>query len=129
MRIRPVFANGAGTYGTPQCIRMFGNPPVVLNSDEDSGDPLSEESVSSLFLIYPNPGNGMMTEIFISDPVETSAQIQITDQAGRTVYYTTLTFEMETRTPILFQPKLSAGMYFMTARIGEREVIQKLMVE
>ncbi len=129
VRIRPVFANGAGTYGTPQCIRMFGNPPVVLNSDEDSGDPLSEESVSSLFLIYPNPGNGMMTEIFISDPVETSAQIQITDQAGRTVYYTTLTFEMETRTPILFQPKLSAGMYFMTARIGEREVIQKLMVE
>jgi hypothetical protein len=129
VRIRPVFSNGAGNYGTPQCIHIFGNPPVILNSEEEAEDELTEESLLSAFLIYPNPGNGRITEIYISDPVETSAQIQINDQTGRTVYYSLLNFEKEVRTPIAFEPKLSAGMYFITARIGNKEVIQKLLIE
>jgi hypothetical protein len=100
-----------------------------LNSEEEAEDELTEESLLSAFLIYPNPGNGRITEIYISDPVETSAQIQINDQTGRTVYYSLLNFEKEVRTPIAFEPKLSAGMYFITARIGNKEVIQKLLIE
>jgi hypothetical protein len=129
VRIRPVFPNGAGSYGTPQCIRMFGSPPVVLNSEEQPDEFLTDEQIASGLVIYPNPGNGQMTELYISDPVATEADLSITDQTGRIVYQTRLQFEKETRTAITFTPELSAGMYFITARIGSREVIQKLLVE
>jgi hypothetical protein len=129
VRIRPVFANGAGIYGSPQCIRIFGTPPIVLNTDEVQNEIVFSENPSAIVEVYPNPTSGYYTELFIQYFGSKHANVFITDQTGRLIHESQMTFEDETRTSITFEERLGSGMYFIKVDLGDQTIIKKFVVE
>lgn len=129
VRIRPVFPNNAGTYGTAQCIRIFGTPPVILNVDEEQNIQEAAEYAAPVVELFPNPCGGYFAELFISDTKSNTAKISITDQTGGLIDEIQLNFEQEIRTTINFEEKLASGIYFIKVNLGYENIIKKLVVE
>jgi len=131
VRIKPVFGNGEGTYGTAQCIRMMGGAPVIIHNEEE--ETIIEEAMSMnedmMISLYPNPGNGELLNLNIIHESATEAEISIIDNMGRIIERVNYTFDKELSTVHRFTKPLHAGLYLVEFRIGEEKITRKLIIQ
>jgi hypothetical protein len=130
VRIRPVFANGPGEWGSDYqllCITGAANS-VEVTANVDSAVKMQLNASEQLSTgIYPNPNNGEFANISI-DGLETDLlKVRIMDTNGRIVY------EKEFKEPsaqlfLTFERPLANGIYTIDLLFGDERITEKMMV-
>jgi hypothetical protein len=115
VRMRPIFANGPGTFGAASCLSIVG-PAMMDSSDDTAGyqENISEKTEVSEVetAIYPNPNTGTAINVNLTGLVSDQVNIEIRDQVGRLVYRTMLVAtEGKLNSVITFNAQLTSGLY------------------
>jgi hypothetical protein len=80
-------------------------------------------------MIYPNPNRGDQFGLMMSLNNARFADINITDQSGRTIWSGRLSGEGNMNSQIEFESPLSAGVYMVNIVAGESLFVRKLVVQ
>jgi hypothetical protein len=128
VRIRPNFSYGNGTYGPVQRIRVNGTSASGEITYEDEADAVRDAELEST-PIYPNPNNGESVNIAIGDLLSDQLQVRVLDAAGRAVTTRLYVVEESTTTTLVFDEKLSAGVYMIEMTNAGRVQTQRLVVQ
>ena len=114
VRIRPNFAYGSGTYGPARRIQVLNTSASGMFSEESLN---SEERIAILdeegLLIYPNPSNGDFINLSLSNTQRGELQLRVLDAAGRSVTTRVYAVEETFNTTVVFDRRLSAGVYLI----------------
>jgi hypothetical protein len=90
-----------------------------------TGTELLNEDEESAFVLYPNPSYGSFSISLSEKNYKGNGGLQIFDLAGRCVYAMEIrNWKLEIRDVNLLQ-----GIYFVKVKDGEREVMQKLIIQ
>ncbi len=90
-----------------------------------------ETNVAFSISIYPNPGNGISTNIVLIAAEGQEIPVYITDVLGKECYYNNIKATQKgTGTyEINFPEELSPGVYFLSAIYGDKVFSQKIIIE
>lgn len=90
---------------------------------------LDGSSINNKISVYPNPFTDLLSVDFESD-IEATAQIQITDLIGKTIYEENVPFVTgQNSHQIELNPNLSNGIYMISLRVGEQPVQTVKMIK
>jgi hypothetical protein len=133
VRVRSNFGSGASayssSYGPTQRIQINGTAASgelgfeVLNAERD------EEMVDATASIYPNPNNGDFVNVNLSNLEKGNLQVRVLDAAGRAVVTRLYSVESSLQTALLFDTKLSTGLYMMEMTNAGNMQTQRLIVQ
>jgi len=129
VRARPNFSFGNGTYGPVQRIQVIGTSASgeLLYEVVDAEKEMESEVESSS--IYPNPSNGESVNVALSGLQKGQLQVRVLDAAGRSVVTHQYLVEDSIQTTLLFDKKLSAGIYMVEMTNGGDVKIERLVVQ
>lgn len=130
VRWRPNFSYGPGTYGTVNYIFIGGSVmdeveflPELAATDDKSG---TQEVAAN---IYPNPNNGEMLYLNLTDADERVVEVRITDGTGRLIYSRQFAnVDGSLNSIIHFENPLAVGLYVVEFATEKSSVKQKLIV-
>lgn len=124
---RPNFSYGNGTYGTARYIYVGGS---LLDNTIDLYDTeftLKSETELAEANVYPNPNNGEMVNLNLTEIKGNNVFVRIMDSTGRVVYSNRYGVDRSLNTIVTFTRPLAAGLY-MIEFTADGEVITKRMI-
>jgi len=80
-------------------------------------------------MFYPNPSNGEFVNVNLSNLEKGNLQVRVLDAAGRAVMTRVYSVESSLQTALLFDAKLSVGMYMMEMTNAGKVQTQRLIVQ
>ncbi|MFN0030805.1 MAG: PKD domain-containing protein [Flavobacteriales bacterium] len=127
VRFRPTFGYGDGVYGNPQVIFIGGS-----NMDEAQLTPQDEnekhDDVPSL-LLYPNPCNGEMLQVNLTNFGEAAMQLLVLDNTGKIVFAQQLIISDVSQTTALhFARRLASGVYHLVISSDGEHYTERFVV-
>jgi hypothetical protein len=130
VEVRPNFSYGSGTFGPPQYIQVNGTSTSVMAPDSnemiDAERSFEEQPNTGL---YPNPSNGEMLNINVTDVKSDNVIIRITDAVGRQVYYHRFMVDGSLSTSIVFDHALTSGLYMVEFTVDDKTIVERMMIE
>jgi hypothetical protein len=129
VRIRPNFSYGEGTFGSMQRIQVAGTAASGELEYElvDMEKAMEVDATTAMF--YPNPSNGEFVNVSLSNLEKGNLQVRVLDAAGRAVMTRVYSVESSLQTALLFDAKLSVGMYMMEMTNAGKVQTQRLIVQ
>jgi hypothetical protein len=129
VRIRPNFSYGEGTFGPVQRIQVAGTAASGELEYElvDMEKAMEVDATTAMF--YPNPSNGEFVNVSLSNLEKGNLQVRVLDAAGRAVMTRVYSVESSLQTALLFDAKLSVGMYMMEMTNAGKVQTQRLVVQ
>ncbi len=129
VRWRPVFSYGNGNYGNPQTIFVGGSAMGTYEVEENTLDTKSISSAGLIAAIYPNPNDGDMVNINVTNAISEQIYVRIYNQLGQVVYNQRFAVDQSLNTVIVFESELSSGLYFTEIVDGENMTTLKMIIE
>ena len=129
IRIRPNFSYGEGVYGPPQTISVAQTSGAMEYVDESLQQERMDSQLYDDVMIYPNPNRGDQFGLMMSLNNARYADINISDQSGRTIWSGRLSVQGNMNSQIEFESPLSAGVYMVNIVAGESLFVRKLVVQ
>ncbi len=130
VRIRPVFSNGVGAFGSPQflCVTGAANfDQSDLNRKAWLVEYVSEEKSS--LTAYPNPTDGNILNVLVKDCRSNLTELRILDGLGKLVYHQVYALDGVLNTNIIFDKPLSAGVYFIESWTNDHLMVERFIVQ
>lgn len=129
VRIRPEFAYGSGVYGPAQLVSV-GNTAASIMLPEDGLIQDNEKSMTSSIVagIYPNPNDGKMLNINLTDLKGTEVFMRVVDYTGRVIYSNRFIAQESLNTVVIFDQPLASGMYVIEFINGQEIRTEKMIV-
>jgi hypothetical protein len=118
VRIRPNFAYGPGTFGPIQRVKVNGTAAGVEQTDEAMDQEKNVLLADSGNSIYPNPSNGEFVNVRIEALKSAQVQLRLLDAMGRVIQSTPVAVNGVLNMNLVFDNKLSAGIYFIEVLDG-----------
>lgn len=133
VRWRPIFGSyegGEESYGNPYTIAVNGTAIAGMLTEEpiDEMNGLNNLGSSIEANIYPNPNNGEMVNINMTDISSDNVFVRIMDSMGRVVYTNRYTVDGSLNTIVSFSKPLATGLYMVEFTSGNEVVTQRMMV-
>ncbi len=131
VRVAPILPTGLGTYGPAQVIQISPLSSIEeLNAFDLEGAAIKieEEGTTNNAVIYPNPNNGQMMVINVTDIVSDRVFVSIMDNTGRMVYSNSFTAENSLNQVVTFDRPLAQGLYLVQFVVDGRTITQRLAV-
>lgn len=129
VQIRPNFTYGNGVYGPAQQIQVNGTSVSMMDpADQDMIDFERSATMQMNTGIYPNPGNGALVNINITDVVSNEVFVKIVDALGRTVYTNRYAVDGGLNTTIVFEQPLASGLYMVEFIVDGVSIVERMMV-
>ncbi len=127
VRWQPNFAYGAGSYGLPQVIFIGGSAmgEVSMNDSQDE----ERTATFTQAALYPNPCNGDMININLTNIESKQVSVRIMDGTGRIVYAHSYTVDGSLNTTVMFEQSLANGVYLVEFATGTDIITERLMVQ
>lgn len=131
IRIRPNFSYGNGTYGPSQDILVANTAASSMLPEGEISDATvkTDVSVSAKAAIYPNPSNGDILNINITDVAEEVVFVKIVNQMGQLIYNNQFVVDGNLNTTISFDQDLASGLYMVEFHIGNNVMTERLIVQ
>lgn len=129
VRWRPNFAYGSGTYGTESVIFIGGSAmetEPAFAMAETSSEKLMVEAITAG--IYPNPNNGELVNLNITNLQSEKVQVRVLDAMGKVVFNKSFAVDGSLNTMINFAQPLSNGLYMVEFTSGNEVITERLMV-
>jgi hypothetical protein len=129
VKVRPNFSYGEGTFGPTQRIQVIGTSASgeVLYEVADVEKEMEYEMES--VTVYPNPSNGESVNVALSNLQKGQLQVRVLDAAGRAVAAQQYQVEESIQTTLVFDKKLSAGIYMVEMTNGGDVKMERLVVQ
>ena len=129
IRIRPNFSYGNGVYGPVQRISVANTSAVAELPSSNMNDDMERlADISANASLYPNPNDGSMMNINLTDLTKGDVWVRITDSFGRMVYQNRYTAEESLNTVVVFDQPLASGVYMVEFRNAESIMVERLVV-
>ena len=124
----PNFSYGPGTPGTTDIIYVAASSGAedVVSEFENT---LDSEEVAVSANIYPNPNNGDVVNINITDITSDNVFIRIFDNMGRVVYVNRFTVDGSLNTNVTFAKPLANGLYMVEFTVDGETFTERMIVE
>ncbi|MFY7708845.1 MAG: MopE-related protein [Flavobacteriales bacterium] len=129
VRIRPVFGGSAGEFGSEQYLCIAGAASFADGVENVASFERSSFESNSTAVVYPNPSNGAFINVRFNNLQNAQTTMRILDNIGRVVYQNTFSSEGSLNTSVVFDRKLSSGMYSMEIINGTERRVEKMIVE
>jgi hypothetical protein len=134
VRVRPNFGVGGtnpGQYGNPQVIFVGGS---ALDVEENLGNMAAEadrmaEGDMVDANIYPNPSNGELVNLNVSNIDSDNVFVRIIDATGRVVYTNRYSVEGSLNTIVTFAQPLASGLYTVEFVMDNERVTERMMIQ
>lgn len=124
----PQFGYGAGTPGTTDIIFV-----AASASAEETAGSMNNEMESDKYAIdaniYPNPNNGDMVNLNITDIVSDNVFVRIFDNMGRVIYVNRFTVDGSLNTNVTFTKPLANGLYMVEFTVDGETFTERMIVE
>lgn len=129
VRIRPNFSYGEGTFGPVQRIQVAGTAASGELEYElvDMEKATDVDATNAMF--YPNPSNGEFVNVSLINLEKGQLQVRLLDATGRAVVTRLYSVESSLQTALLFDTKLSTGLYMMEMTNAGNMQTQRLIVQ
>jgi len=129
VQVRPNFVYGSGTYGPVQRILVTGTSASgeLVYETVDANKSIEEEIVEGS--VYPNPTNGESVNVSLSGLKKGQLQVRVLDASGRAITTHVYPVENSLRTTLVFERKLSAGIYMIEMTNAGSIRIDRLIVQ
>ena len=130
VRWRPNFSYGQGTYGETNYIFIGG--AVMENTEELLSEVVGSAKVETSLIeanLYPNPNNGEMVNLNMTDLSSTDVFVRVMDGMGRVVYSNRYTVDGSFNTLVTFTGPLSSGLYMVEFTSGDQIITERMIVE
>jgi hypothetical protein len=129
VQIRPNFSYGPGVYGPVQRISVANTAAMTELSETEMTDDMDRsEEVLSTASLYPNPNDGVMMNINLTDLSEGDVWVRITDSFGRMVYQQRYVAQESLNTVVVFDQQLASGIYVVEFRNADLVMTEKMVV-
>lgn len=130
VEIAPIFSYGLGNYGPARVIQVTGTSASMMLPELNEGmDAAKSDTEEPQLGIYPNPNNGDMVNVNLTDLTEDRLDIVIYDAMGKMVHQYQFAVEQSLNTILVFNEKLVSGVYTMEFRCGDRFVTRRMVVQ
>jgi 1,4-alpha-glucan branching enzyme len=129
VRIRPTFSYGQGTFGPEQYLCIAGSASFADGVENVASFERSSFESNSTAVVYPNPSNGEFINVRFNNLQNAQTTMRILDNIGRVVYQNTFSTEGSLNTSVVFDRKLSSGVYSMEIINGTERRVEKMIVE
>jgi PKD repeat protein len=131
VRIRPIFAYGAGSWGSDYqilCVTTSAGIQVAqtITNQKDQSESAQQFTDNSTG-IYPNPCNGKMVNISIEGLETERLIIALYDMIGKKVFEKELTVS-SSQIRLDFTNELPNGLYSLEMSFDEERIVEKLLV-
>lgn len=127
--IRPNFSYGDGVFGPVQRISVANSSAMTELSESSMTDEVERTEVMlSSASLYPNPNEGVMMNINLTDLSEGDVWMRITDSFGRMVHQQRYVSNGSLNTVVVFDQPLASGVYVVEFRNAENVLTEKLVV-
>lgn len=113
VRIRPNFIYGNGVYGPVQRISVANTAASEMLSENGMIDEAAKEYAIVSLGLYPNPNNGELLNINLTDVEQGDLFVRVMDSFGRVVYQNRYTVNETLNTVITFDETLANGVYLI----------------
>ena len=129
VRWRPNFSYGSGAYGTPSVIFIGGAVMETMNDLNAALNDAQKSDVSFMDAnLYPNPNNGDMVNLNITDVKSDNVFVRIMDSMGRVVYTNRFSVDGSLNTLVKFSKPLAAGLYMVEFTMDGEVITERMMV-
>ncbi|MFM9986308.1 MAG: T9SS type A sorting domain-containing protein [Flavobacteriales bacterium] len=124
----PNFSYGPGAPGNATIIQVAASSGAedVVSEFENV---LDSEEVAVSANIYPNPNNGDMVNINITDITSDNVFVRIFDNMGRVVYVNRFTVDGSLNTNVTFTRPLANGLYMVEFTVDGETFTERMIVE
>ncbi len=131
VRVAPVFGYGDGAYGSVACLSIVGAGGMTEQSSDSevTAQIKLDETAATVAMIYPNPSNGDMVNLFMENLTDDVVVVDVIDMFGRVVFAQQYTVEGALNTVITFDNQLAGGMYLVNIYTHEGVITERLMVQ
>ena len=115
VRVRPIFASGAGSWGATSCLSIVGVVGMTAQNGPVNEMETTKVDVSTMEAgLYPNPNTGSMININLTGVTSEVVNVDVMDQTGRMVFAAQYTVnDGSVNGVITFDQQLAGGVYFM----------------
>jgi hypothetical protein len=131
VRVAPILPTGLGVYGPSQVIQISALSAMgELNAIDMEGAAfkMEEEGTTTRAVIYPNPNNGQMMVINVTDIISDKVNVRIMDNTGRMVYSNSFAAENALNQVVTFDRPLAQGLYLVQFVVDGKTITQRLAV-
>ena len=115
----PNFAYGAGTPGTTD---------IIYVASSSSEEVILEETSDVEFSLYPNPNNGELVNINITNITSNNVFVRVMDGMGRVVLNERYTVDGSLNTVLSFNKTLSNGIYLVETTVDGVVYTERMIV-
>ena len=129
VRVRPNFSYGSGTFGPERYINVNGTSASGQWISEEDVEAMRNSDETELANIYPNPSNGEFVNIVMNDVQSGPLQVRVLDAAGRAVTTRLYAIENAFNGTLVFEEKLTSGVYMVELNHSGNVKIQRLVVQ
>jgi hypothetical protein len=131
VRVAPVFGYGDGAYGTTACLSIVGAGGMIEQGTDDEvvAQIKLDETAAPVAMVYPNPSNGDMVNLFLENLTDDVVVVDVIDMFGRVVFAQQYTVEGALNTVITFDNQLAGGIYLLNIYTAEGVVTERLVVQ
>jgi hypothetical protein len=130
VRVRPNFANNySGTWGPARVIAVNGSSAGMMQDVADNSQQLRSFEPQPMSSIYPNPNNGNVIDIRLTDVGSGELSVKIMDGVGRIVFNEQYTVDGALSTQLNFTERLTAGIYLVEFTINGETMNERMIVE
>jgi 1,4-alpha-glucan branching enzyme len=133
VRMRPNFGIGGatpGVYGTPRIIFIGGSAMDASNEMESEFAYEQELAMAnSNAIVYPNPNNGQEINLSVENIENSTVDVKMFDSMGKLVFVRSYNVDQYLNTMIQPNTQLSAGLYQVVVKDGEKVQQIKMIVE
>lgn len=119
----PNFAYGAGTPGTTDIIYVASS-----SSQEATLEETVENTSAVEFSLYPNPNNGELVNINITNVTSNNVFVRVMDSMGRVVFNERFTVDGSLNTLLSFSTTLSNGIYLVETTVDGKVYTERMVV-
>jgi hypothetical protein len=129
VQIRPNFSYGPGVYGPVQRISVANTAAMTELSETEMTDDMDRsEEVLSTASLYPNPNDGVMMNINLTDISSGDVWVRVYDNFGKMVYQQRYVVEESLNTVVVFDQPLAAGVYMVEFLNADKVFTERMVV-
>jgi hypothetical protein len=129
VRMRPNFGYGSGSYGPMQRIQVSGTSASGELEYEFVDMEKAMDVDATTAMVYPNPSNGEFVNVSLINLEKGQLQVRLLDATGRAVVTRLYSVESSLQTALLFDTKLSTGLYMMEMTNAGNVQTQRMVVQ
>jgi len=128
---RPNFSyGGSGTYGPPSVIFIGGSAlENGIDFNEFTSEAIKTDENTIEANLYPNPNNGEMINLNMTDVTSDNVFVRVMDSMGRVVYSNRFAVDGTLNTVVSFARPLANGLYLVEMTAGSEIITERLIVK